>query len=229
MGAREKILDKLQVTNDQLTEMIQAKVKAKGCTPTEALLEIHNEAFGVKTPSQKILATEKAETHTRKGFTKAVKDITKHRIAITGTAGSGKTYSALMLATHFGGKIALADTEYHSASNYANIFDFDEMLIEPDYTVDKYIEAIDLAIEGGYSTIILDSISHMWDGEGGLLEKRDAIVGRGDRNSFTAWDLLTPQYRKFVNHMLASPIHMIHTIRSKTEYSIDKDQFGKQR
>lgn len=52
------------------------------------------------------------------GFRKAEKRKAKLRLAITGTAGSGKTYGALLIAQGLGGKIAMLDTENGSGDLY---------------------------------------------------------------------------------------------------------------
>ncbi|HOD42252.1 MAG TPA: AAA family ATPase, partial [Candidatus Wallbacteria bacterium] len=132
-------------------------------------------------------------------FIRATKNATKLRVGISGAAGSGKTYSALKIATGIGGKIAVIDTERGSASLYADKFDFDTVQIEPPYTPDKYIEAIKLAERSGYGTIIVDSLSHAWAGSGGLLDMHDAIQksSKGG-NSFTAWKEITPLQNKLL-------------------------------
>jgi len=243
MGARENLMAKLNVDNEQLNEIIKAKMAEKKCSATQALILMSKEAEGKPSPAPQMTLHPEEKivprgvdydepkpapktTASEDGFTKAVKDVTKHRIAITGPAGSGKTWTSLLLATNFGGKVALADTEFHSAANYAHKFNFDTMLIEPPYTVKKYNRAIDIAVKGGYSTLILDSISHMWDGEGGLLEESAAVSSRPGYNKFSAWSVISPEYKKFLAHMMSAPIHMIHTIRSKTDWLIDKNPDG---
>ena len=111
-------------------------------------------------------------------FQKATRKQTKLKIALTGPSGSGKTFSGLLIAAGIGKKIAVVDTENKSASLYADMskgplagLAFDALEIEPPYTIAKYVEAIELAERGGYDVLIIDSISHAWAGEGGLLAK----------------------------------------------------------
>jgi len=157
-------------------------------------------------------------------FKKATKNETRLRIGLSGAAGSGKTYSALKIATGVGGKIAVIDTERGSASLYADKFDFDTVQIEPPYTPDKYIEAIKIAERDGYTTIIVDSLSHAWAGSGGLLDMHDAIQksSKGG-NSFTAWKEVTPLQNALLDTITGSTCHIIVTMRAKQDYVIESN------
>ena len=157
-------------------------------------------------------------------FKKATKNETRLRVGISGAAGSGKTYSALKIATGIGGKIAVIDTERGSASLYADKFDFDTVQIEPPYTPDKYIEAIKLAERGGYGTIIVDSLSHAWAGSGGLLDMHDQIAksSKGG-NSFAAWKEITPLQNKLLDTITGSTCHLLVTMRTKQDYVIENN------
>lgn len=161
-------------------------------------------------------------------FKKAERKRVKLKLAITGPSGSGKTYSALRLATGIGGKIAVIDTENGSASLYSDRFNFDVLELSAPYSVEKYSQAIRNAVEAGYDIVIIDSISHQWRGEGGILNKKEQLDSRGG-NSFTNWAKLTPEQEKFVAELLHSNIHLIATIRSKQEYAMSQDEKGKAR
>ena len=102
-------------------------------------------------------------------FQKAVKQEAKLRLAIAGPAGSGKTYTGLSIAQSLanGGKIAVLDTEHGSASKYADLFDFDVMEMDPPFHPDRFAAAIREAQGAGYKVIVLDSLSHAWNGTGG--------------------------------------------------------------
>ena len=105
------------------------------------------------------------------GFKRATKAAAKLRLGLIGPAGSGKTYTALRIAHGLGGRIAVVDTERGSASLYAGERGIDFDVIELDtYEVERFIDAIKDAAAGGYSTIIIDSLSHAWAGKGGILE-----------------------------------------------------------
>ncbi len=149
-------------------------------------------------------------------FVKATKKKAKARVAIVGPAGSGKTWTALELALALGNKVAVRDSEHGSASKYSDLFAFDTD--EPtDHSTESYIRSIKEAEDGGYDVLILDSLSHGWAGSGGILEQADKGGGR-----FDAWKDLTPKQNKLIEAILASKIHIIATLRSKTEYVIEK-------
>jgi hypothetical protein len=165
------------------------------------------------------------------GFQRATKQRAKLRMALAGPAGSGKTYSALAVATSLaaaaGGRIAVVDTEHGSASKYADQFDFDALELES-FHPQRYIEAIEQAREAGYAVLVLDSLSHAWMGKDGALELVDRAAKRNQAgNSFAAWRDVTPLHNQLVEAMIASELHLIVTLRSKTEYVQEKDDRGK--
>jgi hypothetical protein len=160
-------------------------------------------------------------------FKKATKHESKLRLALDGPSGSGKTYTALNIAQHFGGKIALIDTERGSASKYADLFDFDVLELKT-FHPNKYVEAIRAAEDAGYAVLIIDSLSHAWTGKGGALELVDEAARKSDsKNSFVAWREVTPLHNALVDAMLGSNLHLIVTMRTKTAYSQEKDDRGK--
>lgn len=157
-------------------------------------------------------------------FTPAIRTQKKARIALHGPSGSGKTYTALHLAKGLGSKIALIDTERGSASLYAGVVPFD--VIELDYfSVDNYIAGITEAVEAGYDVLIIDSLSHAWQGIGGVLDAVNNTKG----NTFTdGWGKVgTPQQNRLLNTILGAPLHIIFTMRVKTDYEVEKDERGK--
>ena len=160
-------------------------------------------------------------------FHKAERKKGKLRLAIAGPAGSGKTYSALLIAFGIGGKVALVDTERGSGELYDHLGNYDVCSIEPPFLPKKYIEAIRAAEEAGYDVIILDSTSHAWAGQGGLLDMQGHIADESG-NSWTAWRQVTPKHDEMVEAMLQSRCHIIATMRSKMEYAqVEED--GKKR
>ena len=163
-------------------------------------------------------------------FAPAVKTESKLRLAFTGPAGAGKTYSALSVATSLvpGGRVALLDTEHGSAAKYADIFTFDTATLESPFHPDRYAEAITAAAKAGYDVLILDSMSHAWTGEGGMLDVVNEIArARYKGNTFQAWKDGGVIQNRLVEAVLAAPIHIIATMRSKTEYSVGTDDRGK--
>ena len=155
-------------------------------------------------------------------FKKAVKHESKLRLAIAGPSGSGKTYTALAVGTALG-KVAFADTEHGSASKYADLFDFDVVNIQPPFHPDKFVEVIKQAAAMGYDVVILDSLTHAWNGSGGLLEVVDEIAKRMKTvNTFAAWKDATPIQNRLVDSIVTAPIHVIATMRSKQEYVLEQ-------
>lgn len=161
------------------------------------------------------------------GFRKAERRKARLRLGLVGPAGSGKTYGALLIAMGLGGKIALIDTENGSGDLYAHLGDYDVCTLDAPYTVQKYLTAIEEAEQAGYSVLIIDSLSHAWAGEGGLLDQQGKIADSGRGNSYTAWRQVTPWHNKLVEAMLTSKCHIIATMRAKTEYVQEKNDKGK--
>ena len=163
-------------------------------------------------------------------FQKATRKRAKARLAIDGPSGSGKTYTALVAATALAqdGKIAVIDTERGSASLYSDTFSFDVLELDT-FSPKLYTEAIQAAEDAGYSVVIIDSLSHAWEGEGGAIDMVDAAAARSKSgNSYTAWRDVTPIHRRMVDAMLQSKCHVIATMRSKTEYAMETNANGKQ-
>lgn len=161
-------------------------------------------------------------------FRKATRKAAKLRLGLVGPAGSGKTWDALNIALGIGGRIAVVDTENSSAELYSHLGAYDILIIQAPFTVQKYIDAIRAAEREGYDIIILDSITHAWSGEGGLLDVKDQIVRNSKSgNSWAAWKDVTPLHTTFVEAMLQSKCHIIATMRSKTEYILDYDDRGR--
>lgn len=163
-------------------------------------------------------------------FQKAVKAQEKLRLALDGPPGGGKTYTALLvgcwLAGHQAkgqgnGRVAVVDSERSSSKKYAGMFDFDQLTI-PDSDPHTYIEAIKAAQAAGYSVLIIDSLSHAWEG---TLDLKDAVVKRSkNKDGFGAWREVTPVHNELVDVMLRFPGHVIATMRTKMEYLVDKNE-----
>ena len=146
----------------------------------------------------------------------------KLRLAIAGPSGSGKTYSALLVANGMTtwNKIAVIDSENGSAELYAHLGMYSVLTLESPYTPEKYVEAIKTAECQGFEVIIIDSLSHAWNGEGGILDQQGkAADTKYKGNSWAAWRECTPRHNALVDAMLKSSCHIIGTMRSKTEYA----------
>ena len=155
-------------------------------------------------------------------FVKATKKKAKLRLALEAPAGYGKTYTALTVARELagpGGRIAYLDTEAGSAAKYAHLFDFDQALAEPPFDPRNVVAGIEAAVAGGYDVFVVDSLSHFWEGKGGLLDIVDGIARakyRGD--SHRAWKDGGDIEQELKDAILRSPIHVIAAMRTKTDY-----------
>lgn len=151
-------------------------------------------------------------------FQRATRRKSKLRLGVAGPAGSGKTTAALQIAKGLGGKVALLDTERGSASLYSGVFDFDVLDLDPPYAPERFIEAIHVAEKAGYDVLVIDSITHEWNGSGGCCDINEALAqARYKGNTWSAWSETTPRHRAFLDAILQSRLHVIATMRSKTE------------
>jgi hypothetical protein len=152
-------------------------------------------------------------------FKRAERKNAKLRLALSGTAGAGKTYSALLIAKEFGSKIAVLDSERGSASLYADLVPFDVCELE-EKNLQEYLEKIQDAARAGYDVLVIDSYSHSWIG---ALEMVDKMGG----NKFSSgWKVVSPLVTKLVDSILSYPGHVIATMRSKAEYAVEKNEKG---
>jgi hypothetical protein len=143
----------------------------------------------------------------------------KIKLALQGSAGSGKTYSSLLLANGLTNedfsKVAIIDTENGSADLYAHLGQYNVLSLKPPFTPEKYIEAINICLKANMEVIILDSISQVWDE---LLDFHSKLPG----NSFTNWNKVTPRQKAFVDKILQADAHVIATMRTKQDYVLNQ-------
>lgn len=151
-------------------------------------------------------------------FQRATRRNAKLRLAIAGTAGSGKTYGALLIAKEFGSKIAVMDSERGSASLYADVVPFDVCELE-EKNVQEYLEKIKDAAAAGYEVLVIDSFSHSWTATLEAVDKMGGWVKAGK--------VMSPLNAKLIDAILSFPGHVIVTLRSKVEHAIEKDAQGK--
>lgn len=144
----------------------------------------------------------------------------KIKLAITGSSGSGKTYSALLLASGLTNweKVAVIDTENGSANLYAHLGAYKVLPLE-NHKPDTYIKAIEVCEKAGIEVVILDSVTHEWEW---CKEYHNSLPG----NSFTNWGKVTPLHDKFVRKILTTNVHVIATMRTKQDYVL-QDKNGK--
>lgn len=101
-------------------------------------------------------------------------------LGVAGPTGSGKTFSALRLATGLqrvtGGDIALIDTESKRATAYDRLFKFNHLDFPPPFGPDRYQRAIQYVIKKGAKNIVIDSMTHEHSGEGGVMDQVDKFL-----------------------------------------------------
>lgn len=156
-------------------------------------------------------------------FTDATKAGARMRVALTAPTGSGKTYTALRLATAFGGTIGLVDTDRHSASKYADRFTFKTV---PMFRYDPadLVTVCAIAEDQGIDTLIIDTWSPFWSGEKGMLDQVDdvATASRGDKFG-GGWKAMKPVERRMLDAMFGFSGHLIVTVRSKVEWVVERN------
>jgi len=170
-------------------------------------------------------------------FQKATREKSKLRLALAGPSGAGKTLSALLLAygiTNDWSKIALIDTEHGRAKFYADRSDlgtgeflYQEMTAP--YSPDKYIAMVKEGAEavGEDGVVIVDSFSHAWDNEGGVLDIKEKIEGGNSKKSFSAWAEAGKIQNNLVNSILSVNCHTVITLRTKMAYAMEQNDNGK--
>lgn len=170
-------------------------------------------------------------------FCKVTRRAARLRMALAGVSGAGKTLGALLIAYGITGdwsRVALIDTEHERARFYANRADFGtgEFLyapMSPPFSPEKYKKLVREGADavGPEGVVIVDSLSHAWNAEGGILEIKDKIAARSGQNSYTAWNEAGREQSRLINTILAVPCHTIVTMRSKMEYALEENERGK--
>jgi len=149
----------------------------------------------------------------------------KLRLGISGASGFGKTHSALLLAygmTKDWSKVAVIDSENSSASLYSDLGNFNVIDLKAPYSPDRYIKAIEVCENANIEVVIIDSITHEWNGKGGCLDIHSKLGGR-----FQDWSKVTPLHQAFIDKILQSSCHIITTTRRKIDYSLDVGSGGR--
>lgn len=130
-------------------------------------------------------------------------------------------------------KICLIDTENESGSLYVGkqiggtvVGEYLTINLEAPFSAARYLESIDLAEQNGVEYLVIDSLSHAWTGEGGLLDVQGNVAKRSG-NSYTAWREVTPLHNRLVDRILQCAMHVAVTLRTKTEYVIEDNGNGK--
>jgi hypothetical protein len=156
---------------------------------------------------------------------KATRKKARIRLGLSAVSGGGKTYSALLVAKGICGdwsKIAIIDSENSSADLYAHLGEYNVLPLLAPFTPERYMDAIHTCEQAGMEVIIVDSITHEWDGKGGCLEIVESLGGK-----YQDWAKVTPRHQAFIDTIIQSPCHIITTVRRKQDYEMVKDNHGK--
>jgi len=182
----------------------------------------------------------KEETMSDFTFKPAAREAVPLLLGLIGQSGSGKTYSAMRIAAGIvgkGNKFAVIDTESRRALHYADKFkdQYDHCPFEPPFTPERYAEAIRAADKAGYKAIVVDSMSHEWAGEGGVLDWQEEELTRmaGDdwrkreTCKMAAWIKPKMAHKQMVSRLLQVKSHLILCFRAEDKVKMEKDEKGK--
>jgi hypothetical protein len=153
-------------------------------------------------------------------------------IGLAGGTGSGKTYSAFRIAKGIAGDrpFAVVDSEAGRAKHYADQFRFDHGDLKAPFRPDAYVEAIEAADSAGYPVIIVDSMSHEWAGDGGVLdwqEEEFERLGNRDAVKLLSWSKPKQSHKRMVTRLLQCRAHLILCFRAEPHVEMTKDDKGK--
>ena len=162
-------------------------------------------------------------------FKKAVRKSVPMLVSISGTSGSGKTYSSLLMAAGMAGpngRVGLIDTENGRGSMYADSpgimaalpNGFEIVQMDAPYDPDRYIEALSAAEKAGITVCVIDSATHEWEGIGGCCEIAEKFKLRGMSN----WAKAKMAHKRFMNHALSSKMDIIFCLRARDKVKIVK-------
>lgn len=165
----------------------------------------------------------------------AVRESIPAIVALAGVSGSGKTYSALMLAAGLageGGKVGMIDTEAGRGAMYADDPDiiaampggvYYRIELTPPFTPAKFLEAMQSASSAGITALVTDSITHEWEGTGGCADIAENNKMGGNPN----WAKAKMEHKRLMNFMTQSRMHIIPCLRAREKTKHEKDEKGK--
>jgi hypothetical protein len=172
-------------------------------------------------------------------FTPAVRANVPLLLGFSGGTGSGKTFTAMEVATGLAGekKFAVIDTENGRALHYADRFNFDHAELRAPFRPDAYLDAIIAADEAGYPAVLVDSTSHVWAGDGGVLdwqeEELDRMAGtdwkKREACKMAAWIKPKVAHKRMVSRLLQMRCHVILCFRAEQKVEMKRDENGKMR
>lgn len=139
-------------------------------------------------------------------------------IAISGVSGSGKTYTALQIArgmVSHPSKIGFLDTENKRGSLYSDILDGQFMIgdLYAPFSPRRYRDSIIEFQDSGVEVLVIDSISHEWEGEGGCEDIANAPLENGGK--MANWKAAKSEHKKFMNALLQCKMNVIVCIRAR--------------
>lgn len=165
-------------------------------------------------------------------FKPAVREAVGLWINIIGASGSGKTFSALRLASGISGDkpFVVIDTESRRALHYADQFNFHHADLSAPFRPSAYAEAVKAADKAGYPVIVIDSGSHCWAGDGGVLDWHEEILEKwaGDdwkkreALKMAAWIEPKMDHKRMVSAFLQVRAHIILCLRAEEKIEMVK-------
>jgi len=166
-------------------------------------------------------------------FTPAVRANVPLLLGFSGGTGSGKTMTAMRVATGLCGDkpFAVIDTESGRAKHYADMFRFDHAELRAPFRPEAYLEAILAADAAGYPAVVVDSMSHVWAGEGGVLdwqeEELDRMAGtdwqKREGCKMAAWIKPKTSHKKMVQRLLQVRCHVILCFRAEQKIEMVRE------
>lgn len=160
-------------------------------------------------------------------------------LALAGISGAGKTFTALQIAYGLTGgdasKIGLLDTENRRGSLYADAIKNKEGQVQEFWIGDldapfspqRYIDAIRQFQAAGVEVLVIDSITHEWEGTGGCEEIATIDPTTGNMRKVAAWNKAKAEHKRFMNALLQSDMHVIVCVRAREKVEMYKDAQGK--
>lgn len=157
-------------------------------------------------------------------FSPAKRERVNMILSLAGPSGSGKTYSAMLLAEGLAGpdgKVAFLDTEARRGLHYAGRFKFDHADMAPPFRPNRFEEAIEAAERAGYSVLVIDSFSHEYEGEGGIIEWAAEEESRGQKSPAN-WAKPKASHKHLMTRALQARLHLIFCLRADEKIKIER-------
>lgn len=156
-------------------------------------------------------------------FTQAKRQGVGLFVGVAGGTGSGKTFSALRIARGIAGptgKIAAIDTEARRMSHYSDRFKFDVADLAPPFRPERFAQAAEDAERAGYAVLIIDSMTHEWAGEGGVLDWHDEIAGDDPKKNMQGWIKPKGQHKAMISSFLTRRIPLVFCFRAEEKVKV---------